>query len=154
MTEVALNEWFWWVGRDEEIYHTQCGSREEAMQIVNSDYDTAYICEAIKRPLKLADLFDAGRFFDDSNDNVYDDCIGENGDTIFAATHEQQKDLQEIVCAAMDAWQEKHGLQFVPFMFSETRNEEYVESDAYKASEKKKEELDPGRPVPTHGSGP
>lgn len=134
--EVALNEWYWWVGRDEEVYTDQCDSREEALEVVNSDYDTAYICEAIKRQLKLADIFDAGRFLEDSNENVYDDYIGENGDTLFEATNEQQKDLQEMVCAAMDAWQKKHSLRFVPFMFSETRNEEYVESDAYKASVK------------------
>lgn len=136
MSNVALNEWYWWVGRDEEVYTDQCDSREQALEIVNSDYDTAYICEAIKRPLKLSDQFDAGRFLEDSDDNVYDDCIGENGDTIFEATAEQRKDLKEMVGAAMDAWTEKHKLQFVGFMFTEMRNEEYVESDAYKASVK------------------
>ena len=85
----------------------------------------------MKSSAKLSDQFDAGQFLEDSDESVYDDCIGEYGDALFEATAEQQTDLKAMVGAAMDAWQKKHSLQFVPFMFSEMRNDEYIkEADA------------------------
>lgn len=129
MVEVPLGEWLWWVGRDDEVYTDQCGSREEALEVVTSDYDgVAYICEAIKRPLKLSDQFDAAMFIENADENVYDDCIGEYGDSVFEVTAEQGEDLEAMVRIIMDSWQTKHGLQFVPFMFSEMRNCEHIDT--------------------------
>ncbi|MEO1950871.1 hypothetical protein [Thioclava sp.] len=124
--------WKWWVGHDEERYHTECDTREEAAYIASEEQDGGYIVEALKPAnIKISRYFDGHRFVEDAEENAYEDHGDPDGDVeIFPVTYELRKDLEDMVRAAMDAWQEKHGLVFTGFQFSASRNEEYVPASA------------------------
>lgn len=118
-------EWSWWVGPNQEIYHTECGSREEALRIARSEYEGAYICEARKDKLELADYFDANDFLERADESAYEES-NEDGDPVFEVAPAQQAFLQEAVRAAIRKWQADHGLTFIPWRFTAVRNEEFV----------------------------
>lgn len=130
--EVSENEnWSWWVGSCDERYHTECDSREEAVRIAKEEYDGAHIVEACKPSnIKLSGYFDAHGFMEDADENAWDDHGDPEGDgPVFDATPDQRNDLQVMVRAAMDAWQDKHGLNFTGWRFSAARNHEYIPAD-------------------------
>jgi hypothetical protein len=134
MTE---QNWKWWVGSDEERFHTECDTREEAVQIAISDYDDgAWIIEAVKAEnIKLSEYFDTDVFLENAEDSAADIGDPEGYDPIFDVTPEQGNDLEVVVRAAIDAWQEKHALKFVPWAFSAQRNLEYIRADDTEVSE-------------------
>ena len=121
------DEWTWWVGHDDERYHTSCATREEAVRIAQ-DQGGGYIAEAQKpASIKLSGYFDADDFLERAEECAGDDHGDPDSEIpIFEANGEMQEDLQTMVRAAIDAWQEKHGLVFRGFQFSAVRNEEYV----------------------------
>lgn len=122
------DDWSWWVGHDDERYTTECGSRDEAVQVAKNEYDGGYICEA-KKPsnIKISRYFDGHMFAENAEDSASEDHGDpEGGDEIFKITPDQRKDMQIMVRAAMDAWQEKHGLTFTGFQFSASRNHEHI----------------------------
>lgn len=123
-----IKHWSWWVGSCEERYHTECDSREEAVRIAKEDYDGAYIAEACKPSnIALSGYFDASQFLESADESAYDDHGDPEGDTpLFDTTHEQDTDLEQMVRAAINAWQEKHGLIFTGWQFSASRNQEYI----------------------------
>ena len=120
--------WTWWVGHDEEFYTTECADRDEAVSIAREEYDGAHICEAQKPAnIKLSRYFDAHLFVENAEDNAYDDHGSfESDNLIFDVTPDQRKDLEEMVRSAIDAWQGKHGLKFTGFLFTASRNHEYI----------------------------
>ncbi|MBN2759497.1 MAG: hypothetical protein JXQ79_03270 [Rhodobacteraceae bacterium] len=136
MTSETEN-WSWWVGRDEERYTTECATKEEAVYIAREKYEGAYICEAQKLAnIKLSGYFDADFFVENAEDNAYDDHGDhESDDVIFDVTPDQRRDLDAMVRAAIDAWQEKHGLKFTGFLFSASRNHEYIDGPEDEATQ-------------------
>lgn len=123
------DKWDWWVGSSEERYSTQCGTREEAVEIAREEYDDgAWIVEA-QGPayLKLSEYFDADGFIEMADERAFDDHADEeNPDALFETTPEQNADLQAAVRAAIDAWQERHDLTFRGFKFQAMRNGEFI----------------------------
>lgn len=120
--------WSWWVSRDDERYHTECETRAKAVQIAQ-DHGGGYIVEAQKpSSIKLSGYFCVEEFLEGAEE----DAMTNHGDPesdmpVFGAVGaDQEKDLQAMVRAAIDAWQEKHGLVFRGWAFSATRNFEYI----------------------------
>lgn len=123
--------WSWWVGYDEERYHTECATRDEAVRIASEEQYGGYIVEARKPDLKISRFFDGESFAEDAEEEACEEHGDpETGDPVFDLTPDQIKDLQATVRAAIDAWQEKHCLTFTGFMFSETRNHEHIPAKA------------------------
>lgn len=120
--------WKWYVGSCEEEFHTTCDTREEAVAAAK-DYEGAFIVEATTGRVLLSGYFDAELFIESANDDAYDLVDPNTGDPIFDVQDDQLSDLQDMVRATIDAWQQKHALKFVPWVFSATRNLEWIEGD-------------------------
>ncbi len=123
-----IDNWSWWVGHDDYRYSTQCDSREEAVRIAKEEYDGGYIVEACKPSnINISGYFDASLFMENADESAWDDHGDPEGDSpLFDAAQDQCNDLQVMVRAAMDAWQEKHSLTFTGCRFSGERNHEYI----------------------------
>lgn len=118
--------WKWWVGSDGERFHTECATREEAVQIAKSD-DGGYIIEARHADIKLSAYFDASDFLENAEDNASDDFGDpEGGDPIFDVTPEQIEHLATVVRDAIDFWQKLNRLTFRGHWFAASRNCEYI----------------------------
>ena len=119
--------WKWWFGNNDEWYSTPCRTREDAVAEALAN-DGGYICEALDHaPLKISAYFDAFLFMEQADDAAYDDHRNhERDELVFDATKDQIDDLQVMVRAALDQWQEKHGLVFTSQLFKATRNREYI----------------------------
>lgn len=127
MTEKTLNEWTWCVGSSDETFDTECASREEAVSMAQEEYEEgAYICEAITRPVPLAPYFDADLWLQRADEHACEDHMGESCEPLFEVSVEQSNDLEKMVQATIEAWQEKHNLTFIPWAFSGQRNDEFI----------------------------
>jgi hypothetical protein len=129
--KVQTNEkpehWSWWVGHDDERYHTECDSREEAVRIAKEEHDGGYIVEAMKPNIALSGYFDADIFMETADENAWEEHGDPDGDTtIFDVSPDLRNDLQDMVLATIDAWQKKHNLTFTGWQFSASRNEEWI----------------------------
>lgn len=128
--------WKWYSGDNNESY--SCGpfdTREEAIDEARGLYGDdigVHVTEAYKEQLKLSSYI--------SSDTVEaileqaEECVADLGDEYgdhltFDVSSEQQKDLREMLRAAVDAWQEKHGLKFTTWCFTDTRNEAFIEPE-------------------------
>ncbi|KZZ28246.1 hypothetical protein A3753_26945 [Sulfitobacter sp. HI0082] len=133
--------WNWWVGHDDERYHTECVTREEAVRVATEEYDGGYIVEAMKPAnIKISRYFDVHSFTEAAEQSAFDDHGDPEGDIpIFDITAEHARDLQDMVRATLDAWQEKHGLTFTGFMFQASRNHEYIPAPDAASSHTEKE---------------
>lgn len=121
--------WKWYVGNDEAIYTSgPYDTREEAVQIARDEFEGGYIIEAYKLPVELSAFFDANRFLEDAEELAYD-LTNELGDPIFDPTGAQIDDLEKRIRVAIKQWQEDHKLVFMPFMFTGTRNGEYINGE-------------------------
>jgi hypothetical protein len=120
--------WMWWVGHDDERYHTECSTKEEAVYIASEEQDGGYIVEAMKPGnINISQFFDAHMFVENAEDSACDDYGDPEGQVeVFPTKPEQRADMEKMVRAAMDAWQEKHGISFTGFQFKASRNHEYV----------------------------
>jgi hypothetical protein len=127
-------DWGWYIGRDEEVYTSGPETYDEAVRIAREEYEGAHICEAYKAPVPLASFFDAHGWLEQCDEQAWDDYIGENGDVLFDVTPEDREALQVAVRAAIEKWQSDRKLVFMPFMFTETRNHEYISADAEASS--------------------
>lgn len=123
-----VGDWRWWFGNDDEVFTTECATREEAVSIATEEYDGGYICEArAYQNMPLAGFFDAERFIEDAEDKASDLTSPDHGhDVLFEVTPEQEADLERSVRAAIALWQKRHGLAFKPWMFERSRNHEYI----------------------------
>ena len=132
ITEIDMtteNEnWKWWVGHCDERYHTECDDRDEAVYIASEEQEGGWIVEALKPSnIQISKYFDGHMFAEEAEERAYDDHGDPEGDVeIFPIKPDQRNDLQEMVRAAIDAWQDKHGLTFTGFQFSASRNSEYI----------------------------
>lgn len=125
-------DWAWYAGyNDEEYCIGPLPTRDCAIDEARSDGldggDGFFITEARKDPLRLSREFSADWLLNQAEDNVCD-FANESGDPIFEVTTEQEKDLEFVVRAAIDRWQKRHDLTFVPWVFTQTRNEEFIET--------------------------
>ena len=122
------DDWKWWVGHDDEHYHTKCDTREEAVRIATEEQDGGYIVEA-KKPanINISSYFDGQLFAEHAEERAQDDHGDlDGGAEIFPVTNEQLEELQSLVRSTIDAWQNEQGLVFTGWQFSECRNQEYV----------------------------
>lgn len=134
MTEQS--EWKWWVGHDEERYHTECDTRDEAVRIASEEQDGGYIIEATQNGnIAVSQYFDGDYFLEHAEDRGFADFGDPEGDScIFPTTPDQIKDLEKMVRSTIDAWQKKHGLTFNGWRFAASRNQEYIpEKDGHAA---------------------
>lgn len=127
------DNWKWWVGADDERFSNECDTREEAVWIAQNEYDDgAYIVEAVKPDnIKLSSFFSAAQFIEDADEQAYDDHgdpWGDGGtfDLTPGKETDQATDLQNVVRAAIDEWQARHGLIFTGFKFLKQRNDEFI----------------------------
>lgn len=129
---MADGQWSWWVGHSEERYHTECGSREEAVRIATEEQDGGYICEAQQSDdLRLSRYFTADRLVEHAEEGSYDDFGDPEGDVpIFDVSSVLGAELEKRVRATIDEWQDDHGLKFKAWRFSAQRNEEYIPAPA------------------------
>jgi hypothetical protein len=120
--------WKWYSGQSDEYFSDEHETREAAIAAL--DGERGYICEARQDPLRLADFLpDADGVLAQFDDNA-DDQKGEDGDPIFGASDEQKADLLARLKIACDDWQDAHSLVFVPWVFSQVRNQEEIEPTA------------------------
>lgn len=139
----APAEWGWWAGRSEDGLMTvgPVDSREAiiAEAVADGGFEDDgdgdgplhcfHICEAMKRPLRLADWISADQVLEMADESLADsdrsssefDC-----DPAFTATPEQGADLAERLRAACDEWQAAHGLTFTCCTFEASRKHEFV----------------------------
>lgn len=120
--------WKWWVGHDDERYHTECDTRDEAVYIATEEQDGGHIVEAMKPDnIKISRYFDGHMFAEEAEERAFEDHGDPEGDVVvFPIKPEQRADLEKMVRATMDEWQEKHGLTFTGFQFKASRNQEYI----------------------------
>jgi len=127
-------DWGWWIGRDDEVYTSGPETYEDAVRIAREEYEGAHICEAHKVHVPLASMFDAHGWLENCEEQVWDECVGENGDVLFDMTPEDCNALQFAVREAIAKWQADRGLIFMPFMFTEARNHAYISADSEESS--------------------
>lgn len=120
--------WKWWVGHNDECYHTECDTREEAVYIATEEQDGGYIVEALKPTnIKISQYFDGHMFAEEAEDRAHEDHGDPDGNVqTFPIKPELRADLEKMVRETMDAWQDKHSLTFTGFQFSASRNQEYI----------------------------
>jgi hypothetical protein len=122
--------WQWYVGYSDESYSGgPYDTREEAVQIAKEEFDGGYIVEAYKLPIDLARHFEVDRFLEDFEDNNYELGNFEEGGPIIDITKDQAKDLEEMVRNTIADWQKKHNLVFMPWAFTDSRNEEFIRGE-------------------------
>lgn len=129
MTEEG--NWSWWVGYDEERFHTECESREEAIQIAIEEHDGAWIVEAQKpENILVSDYFDEDEFLEQADERANDDHGDPEGyGEVIMVNTAQGDDLKKVVTAAIDEWQKKHNLVFTAYRFSKQRNLKFIPED-------------------------
>lgn len=142
-TDSSSTGWAWWAGRDEDGIMTvgPCASREEVIAEAvgegsfedDGDGDgplhSFHICEALQRPLRLADWIDADRTLERAEESLADSdrvsCEHDDGPW-FAVTPDQEADLTARLKAVCDEWQASHGLTFNCTTFEASRHAEFV----------------------------
>ena len=118
------NNWKWYSGSNDEVfYNGPFDTRERA--VAELDGYGGFVIEARKDDLQLSSHFHIGVLLDAAEDDVVD-LSDEDGSPIFDVSSDQEADLQARVRATIDAWQDAHGLKFVPWRFTEQRNLERV----------------------------
>ena len=71
-------------------------------------------------------VFCVDSFFQALDDANYDNLDHDgDGTVIDTVTPEQERDLESMVNDAIEAWIKKHSLETEPWVFAETRNEEF-----------------------------
>lgn len=126
MTDTANAQWWW--SHDDERFDGPFNTREAAIAEAEVSFGTDdgfYICQATKSAEKLSGHFDAADLIERANDESAE-FMGEDGDPLFDPNADQEADLQEIVRAAIDAWQEKHKLVFTQWCFDWQGRSEWI----------------------------
>ena len=139
----GMGEWKWYAGSSEEVFGHECDTREEAVYCAQNECleEGGYIVEARKEPLFLAEYFDADNFLDDAEDAAYD-YASEDGDPLFEMSVYQRSDLEQAVRAAITEWQRRNKLVFMPWRFTNQRNDEFISANSEGSSKLSKEETD------------
>jgi hypothetical protein len=144
MTDFWTGTWGWWAGGDEETYTV--GPHETRDEIIaeachdggfemeNDEGDGFehwfHICEARQDPIRMSKhLPDIDWLLETIMDNWFDsDECGEGDDSRdhFVTTLEQRVDLEREIRKVFDDWQVRHNLRWIPWQFSDSRNQEHV----------------------------
>lgn len=121
-------KWSWWVGHDDERFHTRCESRDEAVEIAEEQFGGGYIVEALDREnIALSGYFDIEEFVERAEEAASEDHGDPEGDcVIFDISLDVLRDLEHRVKRIIDEWQNQHGITFRSFWFRATRNGEYI----------------------------
>lgn len=138
--------WKWWGGVDEEVCtYGPCETKEQVIAEAVADGAGEFqaedgtwkvgvhVVEARKDPLRLADwIVDIDDLLERAEDRVSDSDRSSEYDNppYFDCTKAQQDDLANRIKAACDDWQTAHGLTFITWTFSATRNHEHVVVEA------------------------
>lgn len=108
--------WRWFVSHDKEVYHDDFDTLEDALRYAQSS-EYAYVAECRQQDFDLSlDGWQAIDYLNDQNG----DRIGE-GEGI-ECTPEQERDLDKMLTAAVEAWVVKHKIKITAWSFAETRN--------------------------------
>jgi len=130
---MSTNSWKWYSGDNEENYsYGPFDTREEAIDEARGGYGDdvgIHVIEAIKGEIRVRDYIGADHILEEAEERAYD-LRGEGDDNIFDVTLDQEKDLAVMLKTACDAWQIKHDLRFVPWVFTSTRNAAYIAPEA------------------------
>ena len=139
----GMGEWKWYAGSSDEVFGHECDTREEAVYYAQNECreEGGYIVEACKKPLSLAEYFDADNFLDHAEDAAYD-YASEDGDLLFEVSVYQLADLEQAVRAALTEWQRRNELVFMPWRFTNQRNDEFISANSDGSSKLSKEETD------------
>ncbi|OJX99076.1 MAG: hypothetical protein BGP07_03150 [Rhizobiales bacterium 63-22] len=123
--------WKWYAGPDDEVFTIgPCDTREEAIEEAQGyGYEGFHLVEAVKDDIRLADYIGADNILEEAEERAYDLCDPESSESLFDVTGDQCADLTARLRKACDEWQEAHGLRFVPWAFTRTRNAEYIEPE-------------------------
>lgn len=128
----------WWWGRDDERFTGPLKTRDEAIsEARHDDLERGfYIVQAeLHEPLKLSGYFTSEAFVEHAEDCAYDLRDHESDDLIFEVGELAMEDLQLTVRAAIDAWQERHGLIFNPWAFKWQGKSEWFAPEEEEASD-------------------
>jgi hypothetical protein len=139
----GMGEWKWYAGFSDEVFEYECDTREEAVYYAQNECREAggYIVEARKEPLSLAKYFDADNFLAHAEDAAYD-YASEDGSPLFEVSVYQRTDLEQAVRAAFTEWQRRNKLVFMPWRFTNQRNDEFISANSEGFSKLSKEETD------------
>lgn len=137
-------EWGWYAGWSDEEYSVGPEDSREAIiqaatwdEIGATDADEDgperlcfHIIEARKQPLDLSRLIVFDSLYDDWVNGIFYDLSGESGDddrdVASHVTEEQWKDLEARLKAACVEWGAANNVVIMPWIFTQTRNEEIV----------------------------
>lgn len=117
LAELTAANTAWYSSNDEEFWSGGPYDTREEAEVEAKANEHRLIMQATKGPIRVSSLFDQDRFFEDAEESLYDQA-GEDGDPLLDFTGEVINDLQAMVRAAIDAWQVKHQLSPMPWLFS------------------------------------
>lgn len=125
----TINEYVWWAGSDEQHFDSEYSTREEAIEVGKDEYDHEdgfHICEAIVKEQRLSEYFCIEWFMEYAEERAYDLHTGESEDELFKLKKEEQASLEFAIKSSIEKWQVDNKKTFIPFMFTHTRNSEYI----------------------------
>lgn len=129
--------WGWWIGDDDEHYSSgPHPTREDAIRTAKNDQmgycdeeQTVAFCliEAQSGPIQFAPLFNAHEWLEWIDENDLSELWGESGASkLDTLSDDDIASLQQYVFSAIQTWQVGRNVQIVPYIFSATRNFEFV----------------------------
>lgn len=132
----ATQNWGWWIGDDHEHYSSgPHATREDAIRTAKNDKmgycgegKTVAFClvEAQSGPIDFAPLFDARDWLDWVDENQLCDLWGEDESKLDELSEDDISSLQKHVFSAIQMWQVGRKVQIVPYIFSNSRNTEFL----------------------------
>lgn len=128
--------WGWWAGWDDEHYTVGPEDTRDAIIQAAVGENTGenddgtrlvfHIVEAMQKPIQLSSVVDLSESVErwlDCNEEMHD----EEGNTPFEKlTAAQWVEAENVMKAALDAWQAEQGHTFKPYYFNCARNHETV----------------------------
>ena len=114
-----------------ENYQCKSLTKEEAIKR-GRDYDpesSFIVAHCHDHVLRLSWFFIVDDWVDWVNDGPADDYMGKDGDPVFDFPQDAANDLEKMVRASIDAWQEKHGMRFTSHYFGGCWDEEIIAPD-------------------------
>lgn len=125
LTPYANYVWEWFVSHDGETYYEGFPTKEEALAYAKQE-EYALVAECKQQDFCLE--LQGWRILEQLNDDNME-MMGE-GEGI-EATPAQERDLEDMVRRAIEAWVVKHGIRITAWSFADTQNETKVEAPAH-----------------------
>jgi hypothetical protein len=146
-----MSKWKWFSGLDEEFFtEGPFDTKEEAIQealdndAFNTFFDEAtgewmaalFVIEAQREQVRMSQFvtpLSIARILEDAGEEIDKESpfYGDFDDSLLfsSITAEQEDDLKQFICDAIDNWQDSHGLVFEPKTFTRSRNMEEIIRD-------------------------